>query len=222
MTAVPLEVQTFDDLVDRARALVKPGRRRLLGITGAPGAGKSTVATALVRAFAPAAVVVPMDGFHLANDELVRLGRRDRKGAPETFDVGGYVSLLRRLRDPESGVVYAPDFDRSIETAVGGAIPVAPEVPLVVTEGNYLLLDSGGWGEVRPLLDEVWFVAADEDARVRRLIRRHIDHGKTPDEARVWSLGTDGRNSALIAATRDRADVVVTADVVPVTGPTVY
>jgi pantothenate kinase len=208
----PHEVQTFAELIDRARALLGAPGRSILGITGAPGAGKSTVAEAISSVLAGAAVVVPMDGFHLANEELLRLGRRDRKGAPDTFDASGYVALLRRLRDERSGVVYAPRFDRSIETAVAGAIPVAPEVPLVITEGNYLLLPSDAWADVRPLLAEVWFVAPDEAVRVERLVQRHIDHGKAPDEARAWVLGTDARNSDLVIRTRDRADVVVTGD----------
>jgi pantothenate kinase len=208
----PHEVQTFAELIDRARALLGAPGRSILGITGAPGAGKSTVAEAISSVFAGAAVVVPMDGFHLANEELLRLGRRDRKGAPDTFDASGYVALLRRLRDERSGVVYAPRFDRSIETAVAGAIPVAPEVPLVITEGNYLLLPSDAWADVRPLLAEVWFVAPDEAVRVERLVQRHIDHGKAPDEARAWVLGPDARNSDLVIRTRDLADVVVTGD----------
>jgi pantothenate kinase len=174
------------------------------------------VATAVARVLSCDAVVVPMDGFHLANEELVRLGRRDRKGAPDTFDLGGYVSLLRRVRLDPNETIYAPRFDRAVETAVAGAISVPPDVPLVVTEGNYLLLDADGWEHVKPLLDEVWFVAPDESKRIDRLIRRHIEHGKTPAEARAWSLGTDGRKSELIAATRDRADIVVAGDVVPV------
>jgi pantothenate kinase len=152
-------VATLAELVERARRLIQPRRRRILGITGAPGAGKSTVAEALVAALDGDAVLVPMDGFHLANAELERLGRRDRKGAVDTFDAVGYAALLRRLRDPEEECVYAPIFRREIEEPIAGAIPVPRRVPLVVTEGNYLLIDRGGWAPVRGLLDEVWFRA---------------------------------------------------------------
>ena len=149
------------DLVARARALTEAGRG-ILGISGAPGAGKSTLAADLAAAVGPSAVVVPLDGFHLHDAELARLGLSRRKGAPETFDVAGYVALLRRLRSETDHVVYAPEFDRSREESVAGAIAVRPEHRLVVTEGNYLLLDEPGWSHVRPLLDEALFVEGYE------------------------------------------------------------
>jgi pantothenate kinase len=196
------------DLLSRAGELSGSGRR-LLGIVGAPGTGKSTVAAAVVDALAPAAALVPMDGFHLANGELRRLGRADRKGAPDTFDAAGYVALLRRLRSADDEVVYAPAFHREIEEAVAGSLPVPKDLPLVVTEGNYLLLDSPPWSAVRELLDEVWFVEQADEVRIERLIARHITYGKEPDAARAWVLGSDQRNAELIAATRHRADLVV-------------
>ena len=199
----------IDALIGRARALVAGGGRRLLGITGAPGAGKSTIAARVVDALGGAAVLVPMDGFHLANAELERLGRRDRKGAIDTFDAAGYVALLRRLRAPGRETVYAPEFRREIEEPIACAIAVGPEVPLVVTEGNYLLVPDGPWAEVRGLLDEAWFVAPDEAVRVDWLIARHIAFGKPPEVARAWSLSTDQRNADLVATTRGRADVLV-------------
>jgi pantothenate kinase len=197
------------ELVRRARRLCLPGERRILGLTGAPGAGKSWLAARLVDALAPGAVAAPMDGFHLANVELLRLGRRDRKGAADTFDAAGYVTLLRRLRDPAEGVVYAPAFRREIEEPIAGAIPVPRHVPLVITEGNYLLVDTGPWAEIRTLLDEVWFLEPDEPTRIDRLVRRHVEFGKTPAAARDWAMGSDERNAALIRATRARADLVV-------------
>nr|WP_307844608.1 nucleoside/nucleotide kinase family protein [Actinotalea solisilvae] len=194
-------------LLARARALAA-GPRRLLGLAGAPGAGKSTLAAAVVDALGERAVLVPMDGFHLAQAALERLGRADRKGAPDTFDAAGFVALLRRLRT-EAGTVWAPAFDRALEEPVAGAIAVPPGVPLVVVEGNYLLHDDGDWGAVADLLDETWFVEVDDAVRVERLVARHVAFGKAPDAARAWVLGPDERNARLVAAGRARADVVV-------------
>ena len=131
-------------LVERARALAATGERRILGIAGPPGGGKSTVAREVVAELGELARLVPMDGFHLAQAELVRLGRRDRMGAPDTFDAAGYAALLERLHGDEP-VVYAPEFRREIEEPIAGAIAVARSTPLVVTEGNYLLLADGDW-----------------------------------------------------------------------------
>lgn len=196
------------ELLSRARELAA-GPRRILGIAGAPGAGKSTLAASLVSALGADAVLVPMDGFHLANAELLRLGRRDRKGAVDTFDAAGYASLLRRLRDPSEELVYAPYFAREIEEPIACALPVPAAVPLVVTEGNYLLVDGGPWAAVRGLLDEVWYVEVPANVRLDRLVKRHIAFGKDPATAREWSHGTDQRNADVIAATRERADRVV-------------
>jgi pantothenate kinase len=153
-------------------------------------------------------VVVPMDGFHLANEELARLGRASRKGAPDTFDAAGYVALLRRLRTARD-TVYAPQFHRDIEQAIAGAIAVPPSMPLVVTEGNYLLLDEEPWAQVRGLLDEAWFVETDEASRRERLVQRHVDHGRAPEAAREWVMRSDEANAALVAGTRASADAVL-------------
>jgi pantothenate kinase len=200
----------LDSLVARARGLAARGERRLLGITGAPGAGKSTLALTLAAELGDAAALVGMDAFHLANAELERLGRRNRKGAIDTFDGAGYVALLERLQATGDEVVYAPEFRREIEEAIAGAVPVGPEVSLVITEGNYLLVDTPPWSRVRPLLDEAWYCRApSEDARVERLIARHVAFGKEPGFARTWTLGTDQANADLIATTVARADLVV-------------
>jgi pantothenate kinase len=205
----PVVLRLPDDLVARARALARPGGRRILGITGPPGSGKSTIAAAVVAALGGDAVLVPMDGFHLANVELLRLGRRDRKGAVDTFDGHGYVALLRRLHSPAGEVVYAPEFRREIEEPIAGAIPVDPRTPLVVTEGNYLLVDAEPWHDVAELLDESWYCEPDEQVRLRRLRDRHEAYGKTPDEAHAWTTGSDQRNAEIVTGTRDRADVIV-------------
>ncbi|MGV9804975.1 nucleoside/nucleotide kinase family protein [Micromonospora chersina] len=205
----PAQVLPLGELVDRARALAADGPRQLLGVAGAPGAGKSTLAERLVAEVGPTARLVPMDGFHLAQSELVRLGREARKGAPDTFDVNGFVSVLRRLRRLEPTSVWAPAFRRDLEEPVAGSIEVPPEVRLVVTEGNYLLLRDDPWEEVRTLLHQVWFLDLDAELRVRRLTARHEAYGKSPEQARAWALGSDEANARLVAGTAEHADLVV-------------
>jgi pantothenate kinase len=197
----------LEDLVTRARSL-GPGRT-LLGICGAPGAGKSTLAEKLVKALGEEAAYVGMDGFHLAQIELTRLNRAARKGAPDTFDAAGYVNLLKRLTAEQSTTVYAPDFRREIEEPIAGAVPVNPEHRIVVTEGNYLLLNEDPWHEVRTVLTETWFLAPDESLRRERLIARHEAFGRTPEEARERTLGSDERNATLINATAPSADLIL-------------
>jgi pantothenate kinase len=200
---------TFDELVARARALMTR-QRALLGICGAPAAGKSTLAERLVTALGPESVHIGMDGFHLAQVELARLGRTERKGAPDTFDGAGYVNLLRRLRArPDGEVVYAPGFRRDLEEPIAGAVPVGPEIRLIVTEGNYLLVNEPPWQPVRDLLDEAWFLAASPDTRHEWLIARHRAFGRSLAEARERTFGSDEHNAVLIEATRGAADVVV-------------
>jgi pantothenate kinase len=181
--------------------------RLLLGITGAPGAGKSTLAEFLAATYG--AVVVPMDGFHLADAELARRGILDRKGAPESFDAWGYAALLERLHTRAEHVVMAPTFERGLEQPVAGAIPVPPDIGLVVTEGTYLLLDEGPWHEVRRQLDTVWHVVTDDDVRLERLVARHVEFGKSPDAARAWVERVDQPNAALVESARGRADLVL-------------
>ena len=186
--------------------------RRIIGVAGAPGAGKTTYAERLVadseRDGVPAAYV-PMDGFHLADVALSSLGILDRKGAPETFDAWGYAALLRRLRERPDHVVWAPGFERVLEQPLAGAIAIGSEPELVVTEGNYLLLDRPEWRAVRAELDEVRFLDCPDDLRRPRLVARHVEFGKSPAEAEAWVTRVDDANAALVAASRERADRII-------------
>lgn len=198
-------VVTFEELVGRARALAAGPGRAILGVTGKPGAGKSTLVEALRERLGESLAHVPMDGFHLADVALRRLGRLDAKGAPDTFDVGGYVALLRRLRADAEDVVYAPAFERDLEQPLAGAIAVQRQARLVLTEGNYLLL----WPAVRPELDEVWFCDQALDVRLSRLTARHVAFGKTPAHAAAWVVAVDEPNAVLVEHTRARADLII-------------
>ncbi len=208
-----VQTSTIDELAERAAALVKPGRRSILGICGAPGVGKSSLAVAVVkklRATGVEAVHVPMDGFHLADVALVERGLLERKGAIETFDGHGYLALLRRIRDERDHDVLAPTFERELEQPVAGAITVPPATTIVVTEGNYLLDEAEPWPEARAVMDEVWFVDLDDDRRRSRLVGRHVKHGKTKAEAQAWVDTVDEPNAQRVIARRDAADHVVT------------
>ena len=197
-----------------AVALVGDRRRVVLGIAGAPGAGKSTLTEALIASVAAHegdgwVAHVPMDGFHLADAQLDRLGSRSRKGAPDTFDADGYAHLLGRVVAEADSWVYAPGFDRTLEQPVAAAMVVPPSARLVVTEGNYLLLPEARWERARAHLAEVWFVAGDDDVRRTRLVDRHVTFGKEPAAAVAWVERTDEVNASLVAAAADRADRVV-------------
>jgi pantothenate kinase len=150
-----------------------------------------------------------MDGFHLADAALAERGILERKGAIETFDVHGYLALLRRLRAELEHDVLAPDFERTLEQPIAGAITVRPQDRLVVTEGNYLLDDESAWPEVRAALDETWFIDIDDDVRVGRLVRRHVRFGKPEAEAASWVAKVDEANARRIIARRSAADLVV-------------
>ncbi|WP_431235890.1 nucleoside/nucleotide kinase family protein [Mycolicibacterium psychrotolerans] len=194
---------------DVARLLDTAPGRVLVGITGPPGAGKSTVAQALLARF-DGASYVPMDGFHLSNAVLEELGRRDRKGAPDTFDAAGYLALLRRIvEDYGRGDVYVPAFERRLDEPVAAGHAVPANSRLVLTEGNYLGLPDGAWAQVRPLLNRLYYVDCPAPERRVRLIRRHVEGGRTPQAAAAWVDTVDEPNARLIAAATPRCDLVV-------------
>ncbi len=205
---------SFDSLLDDVDRRAAAGGRHVLGFVGAPGSGKSTLVAALHAARPHATCVVPMDGFHLAQAALERLGRAGRKGAPDTFDAAGFVHLLGRIRAQRAGdaPIWAPAFDRHLEEAIAGSIDVSADVPVVLTEGNYLLLDDAPWRDVAARLDACWYVEVDPALRLERLLARHVAHGRTPDAARAWIDATDEPNARRIEASRGRATGVVRVD----------
>jgi len=202
---------TAEAFASALRARAASGPRVIAGIAGEPGAGKSTLAAAVADTLGPDAVVLPMDGFHLPQARLVQLGRRDRMGAPDTFDVSAFLRVLAAVR-ADAGPVDAPGFDREVEEPVPGAIRIGPAHRIVIVEGNYLLHDADGWEAAAGLLDVTGFIRIDPRIRQQRLIARHIAFGKTPDAARAWALGPDEANAALIRSGADRADMLLAVD----------
>jgi pantothenate kinase len=211
-----LSAEAVDALVARVSSLADAtGRRVLIGITGSPGSGKTTLAKAVVDRInggadvGGTAVHLPMDGFHLANSTLDRLGIHDRKGAIETFDGWGFVALLGRLRSESGHTVYAPSFKRKVDEGVAGEIAVEDSATIVVIEGNYLLSDATPWSGIRHRLDAAWFCSTPLEERERRLVDRHTRHGRTPEAATAWARDVDGANAVLIEKSRERAELVV-------------
>ena len=198
-------------LVEQIQSLLAgQSPRTLIGIVGKPGAGKSTVVEEIQKKYAANEVsIIPMDGFHLSNEELITLGRRDRKGAPDTFDVDGFTSLLRRVKLNYQSEHKFPIFHREIESSMADEGLVPKESRVVVIEGNYLFSKDHNWAAVFPMLDHTWFIEIDDEVRIKRLIARHIRYGKTPIEAENWSRGSDETNARFIGLTAHRAENLI-------------
>jgi pantothenate kinase len=199
---------------EEAKAIVvecaKKSNRTIIGIVGKPGGGKSTLSKYLLKGMDPAIVsVVPMDGFHLSNKVLKELGRSERKGAQDTFDVNGFTALIKRIKLDSSDPIYYPVFDRSIEESIAAQGVVYPSTRVVIVEGNYLMHDRDGWQEISPLLDQSWYAFLDEDIRISRLISRHIAFGKDPESAKAWAKGSDQINAELIETGVGRCDFLI-------------
>ncbi|MFC9495153.1 nucleoside/nucleotide kinase family protein [Streptomyces sp. NPDC056982] len=196
-------------LTAEARKLTASGPRVLLGIAGPPGAGKSTLARALVERIGEQAAYLPLDGFHLANAQLERLGLTARKGSEPSFDVRGYVALLRRVLDDTAADIYVPDYDRTLHEPVAARHLVPPAARLVVTEGNYLACDLPGWREARELMAGCWYVEAPVEVRQVRLVERQLAGGRDAAGARAWVAGNDAPNGELVETSRERCDRIL-------------
>lgn len=203
----------------RARGLVAGSERAVLAIVGAPGAGKSTLVDALLRELRAGSPIaagrqdwlahLPMDGFHLSDVELDRLGRRDRKGAIDTFDSAGYAATVRRLVERTDEIVYAPGFERDLEQPIAAAIAIPRAAQLILTEGLYLLHDDGDWAKAARCFSESWFVAIDDGIRRERLVARHVAYGKSVGAAEDWVELVDEPNARLVAGCRSRATLLL-------------
>jgi pantothenate kinase len=195
------------DLATLIRARVTGSGRFLTALAGPPGAGKSTLAAAVVQALGSGAKAVPMDGFHYDDAVLLARGARDRKGAPDTFDVQGFLHLLRRLRDEDE--VAIPLFDRDLEISRAGADIVMPHDRLLVVEGNYLLFNEPPWDAAASLFDLTVWIDVPEAELDRRLLARWAHFGKTPEAARAWIDGNDMPNIRRVTQGSRAADVVL-------------
>jgi pantothenate kinase len=202
---------TRDSALERASMLENSSHRFILGILGKPGVGKSTFTDYLGEHLSQDLLaILPMDGFHMSNEELIELGRRDRKGAPDTFDVASFTQTLAAIKESNGEDIKFPIFNREIEASIPDAGVIPAQAKLVIVEGNYLLHDQSGWEQVGSFLDEAWYLQVDDELRMQRLIARHIAFGKSPEDAKDWSEGTDEANARVIDKSESKADFVVT------------
>lgn len=211
-------MQKLKDLLFEIRAQAMP--RFLLGIAGPPGSGKSTLAKLACRIWneeikdttSGAASIVPMDGYHHSNDELLQMGLLHLKGIPATFDSQSFIKKLKEIQSRPEETHYCPRFDRSIEASIADDISVTPEHKVVIVEGNYLLLDEAPWDELSTIFNSIWYIDASESVLLPRLLSRHQAAGKDSAKAREKVESTDLPNARLIEKTKTRADKILTAE----------
>lgn len=206
-----IELSSIDEALSRIKDLaLKHSGRFIIGIVGKPGAGKSTLTSHLIENLPKDSVsLVPMDGYHLSNLQLKNLGLSDRKGAFNTFDSNGYVSLLKRINTETDQDIYYPVFHREIEESYAADGVVLANTKIVLTEGNYLLFDKAGWEKVATELTEIWYININDDVRIDRLVKRHEFYGKDKESALNWATGTDEINAKIIESTAVKADVII-------------
>ena len=206
-----IELSSIDEALSRIKDLaLKHSGRFIIGIVGKPGAGKSTLTSHLIENLPKDSVsLVPMDGYHLSNLQLKNLGLTDRKGAFNTFDSNGYVSLLKRINTETDQDIYYPVFHREIEESYAADGVVLANTKIVLTEGNYLLFDKAGWEKVAAELTEIWYININDSVRIERLVKRHEFYGKDKKSALNWATGTDEINSKIVESTAARADVII-------------
>jgi pantothenate kinase len=208
---VAIELSSIDEALSRIKDLaLKHSGRFIIGIVGKPGAGKSTLTSHLIENLPKDSVsIVPMDGYHLSNLQLKNLGLSDRKGAFNTFDSNGYVSLLKRINTETDQDIYYPVFHREIEESYAADGVVLANTKIVLTEGNYLLFDKAGWEKVAAELTEIWYININDSVRIERLVKRHEFYGKDKESALNWATGTDEINAKIVESTAARADVII-------------
>lgn len=211
-------MQKLRDLLFEIRAQALP--RFLLGIAGPPGSGKSTLAELACRIWndeindttSGAATIVPMDGYHRSNDELLQMGLLHLKGIPATFDPQSFINKLKEIQSQPRETHYCPRFDRSIEASIADDIAVTPEHKVAIVEGNYLLLNEAPWDELSNIFNSIWYIDASESVLLPRLLRRHQAAGKDFDKAREKVESTDLPNARLVERTKTRAHKILTAE----------
>jgi pantothenate kinase len=210
-----LETQAKRLIAAAARREKISGERYVVGLAGVPGSGKSMFAGQLLetlnRARGGLATLVPMDGFHFTNAQLVDTGLSERKGAPETFDADAYVELLKRSRDPHATIVF-PIYDRDLHEPITRDTPeqtVGPGTRIVMTEGNYLLLNRKPWSELAKVLHETWYLQTPPDRAREWILQRHIRGGKPEEAAEQHYNRVDRENTALVIGRMRQPDLVL-------------